>query len=210
MLIKKTSKIEKNGIVTSSILYNMGKEPNELLLVPDNKGELIVPLSDQISLKLIGNAKPLVLNAEKCYFFKPRRRGMVINCNADARFLIVKINPIYVGDICRHLTEVSSGVHYMDLSSQSLQWLKTVKKVRSNDVEDILRNESMITDSVASLNTTVAASIEQIEDSSGALRISDIYHALNVSKSKLEQHFNREIGLTPKEFCKIEKINYFI
>lgn len=210
MLIENTSKIEEDGIVRNSILYNMGEEPNELLLVPDNKGELIIPLSDQISLKLIGNTKSLHLNAEKCYFLKPRRRGMVVTCHARARFLIVKINPIYAGDICSHLAEISHGVHFMDLSMDSLKRLKTVKKVAKNEVEDILRRESVINDSIHALNTTVAASIEQIEHSSGTIKISDIYHALNVSKSKLEQHFNREIGLTPKEFCKIEKINYFI
>lgn len=210
MLIKEVSKSDDIGIVNSSILYNMGEEPNELLLVPDNRGELIVPFSEQMTLKLIGNAKALKLNAERCYFLKPRRRGMVITCKADAKFLIVKINPIYAGDICKHLSEISRGVHFMDLSMDSLRKLKMVKKVGHNEVEDILRNESVINDSVAPLNTTVAASIERIKHSSGTIKVRDIYHSLNVSKSKLEQHFNREIGLTPKEFCKIEKINYFI
>ncbi|MEO1253829.1 MAG: helix-turn-helix domain-containing protein, partial [Bacteroidota bacterium] len=42
------------------------------------------------------------------------------------------------------------------------------------------------------------------------ISIKEIYSLLNISKSKLEQHFNREVGLTPKEFCKIEKLNCFI
>lgn len=210
MLVEKVTKEKEDEIVRGSILYNMGDEPNELLLVPDNKGELIVPFSDQISLKLIGNAKSLQLNAEKCYFLKPRRRGMVMTCDAGARFLIVKVNPIYAGDICKQLSEVSRGVHLLDLSLDSLQRLKMVKKVGRNEVENILRNESVINKSISVLNTTVAASIEQIEHSSGTIRVSDIYQALNVSKSKLEQHFNKEVGMTPKEYCKIEKINYFI
>ncbi len=210
MLLEEASKTEEWGIVKSSILYNMGLEPTELLLVPDNQGELIVPFSDQITLKLIGHAKTAKLDANKCYFLKPRRRGMVITCRASARFLIVKINPIYAGEICRDLSEVSRGVHFMDLSKDSLQKLKKVKKAGKMEVESILRNECVINDSLTSLNTTVANSIERIKHSSGTIKVRDIYHSLNVSKSKLEQHFNREIGLTPKEFCKIEKINYFI
>jgi len=210
MLIKKTSKRKKYGIVKSSILYNMGKEPNELLLIPDNMGELIVPLSNQITLKLIGNAKATKLNADGCYFLRPRRRGMVITCNANTKFLIVKIDPMHIGDLCNDLKEISRGIHSMDIGLDLLRKLKIDKKVGTNELEDILRRESVIDDSVSTLSDTVAASIEQIQHHSGSIKVRDIYHALNVSKSKLEQHFNKEIGLTPKEFCKIEKINYFI
>ena len=210
MLIEEANKPRELEIVKSSILYNMGMEPNELLLVPDNMGELIVPLTDQITLKLIGHTKPTKLDANKCYFLKPRRRGMAITCKPNARFLIVKINPIYAGDICRDLNEVAHGIHFMDLSKDSLSKLKKVKKEGGSVVESILRNESVINDSVTSLNTTVVSSIERIKLTSGIIKVRDIYHSLNVSKSKLEQHFNKEIGLTPKEFCKIEKINYFI
>ena len=210
MLLKEATNIDEQGVVLNSMLYNMGEEPNELLLVPDNRGELIVPFSDRINLKLIGNAKSLPLNADKCYFLRPRGRGMVLTCPPEAKFLIVKINPIYAGDICRHLKEISRGVHFMDFSRDSLQRLKRDRKVLQDEVEDILRSESVINNSSSALNTTIVASIEQIKHSSGTIKVRDIYHALNVSKSKLEQHFNREIGLTPKEFCKIEKINYFI
>ncbi len=211
MRIEEATNSGELEVVKSSILYNMGEEPNELLLVPDNMGELIVPLTDQITLKLIGHPKLTKLDVDRCYFLKPRRRGMAITCKSNARFLIVKINPIYAGDICRDLCEVSHSIHSMDLSKDSLRKLKKLKKEGGRVVENILRSESVITDSVTTtLNTTVVSSIERIKHTSGIIKVRDIYHSLNVSKSKLEQHFNKKIGLTPKEFCKIEKINYFI
>ena len=53
-------------------------------------------------------------------------------------------------------------------------------------------------------------SIELIKDSHGQIKIKELYETLNVSKSTLEQYFIRETGLTPKEFCKITKLNHFI
>ncbi|MEQ9403060.1 MAG: helix-turn-helix domain-containing protein [Cyclobacteriaceae bacterium] len=210
MLIKNTTQNDESNIVFGSILYNTGEERSELLLIPDNKGELFIPLSSDIKLKLIGNAREIKLNADQCYFLKPRRRGMEVLCNENAKFIVVKINPIYVRMFCADLQEISSGIHSMDLSSESLKKLKRANESGKNAVENIIRREAIFLREEGPLNVTVAESIERIRHTSGTIKVREIYSSLNVSKSKLEQHFNREIGLSPKEFCKIEKINYFI
>ena len=209
MRIKNSTTSLKTSIVDSSILYNTGEEPSELMLVPDNNGELIIPLSKEITLRLIGSAKPINLDSKRCFFLKPRRRGMAITTGPNAKFLIAKINPIYVRNICSDLLEINNGVHEIILDSQFVRKLKMADSHKPYELEDILKQEAHICNKDI-VNSTVAESIERIKDSSGIIKVKDIYSSLKVSKSKLEQHFNREIGLTPKEFCKIEKINSFI
>lgn len=200
----------ESAVVLGSVLYNMGSEHSELLLVPDNKGELFIPLSGEVTLKLIGNTRDVKLNTNQCYFLKPRRRGMEVLCAADAKFIVIKINPIHVRRFCEDLREISTGVQAMDLSIESVRKLRMANEAGGSEMEYVIRKEAEVFCKEGTLNSTVAESIEQIRHTAGTIRVKEIYSSLNVSKSKLEQHFNREIGLSPKEFCKIEKINYFI
>ncbi len=206
-MILEQQKSEDSKIVVSSTLYQM-EQGCELLLVPDNLGELIVPFSDNIMLRLIGSAKPIPLDQEQCYFLKPRRRGMEILSEETTKFLIAKVNPFHTNLICKDLSEASNGIHELESQELALRRLEGPNGLDAEVLEDILMQEAAIEDRL--MNAMVVESIEQIRLSSGKIKIKDIYSSLNVSKSRLEQLFNKEIGLTPKEYCKIEKINYFI
>ena len=56
----------------------------------------------------------------------------------------------------------------------------------------------------------VEASIALIRHVRGDIRVKELNEELGVCKSTLEEKFNRNLGLSPKEFCKIEKINQFL
>lgn len=210
-MIPNSASIEnKPEVVSGSMLYNMGRERTELLLIPNNMGELFIPFTEGIKLKLIGNVKEVKLTGDQCYFLKPRRRGMEVICEENARFLVVNVNPVYVSCFCADLNEIFNGVHQMDLSVESIMKLKKAVEPGTGDVENILKHERNFRNEYNPIDQTVAESIVRIRDSSGTIKVKEIYSSLNVSKSKLEQHFNKQIGLSPKEFCKIEKINFFI
>lgn len=198
----------KVGLVTGLATHYAQDERREFLFIPDNTGELIIPLTKGVRLKLIGNAKAQLLDCESGYLLKPRRRGMELICEAGSKFLLIKINPVVVKEFCNGLEEVSNGIHSVNFDPSVLSILAQSKDV--HEVEEILVDSLKYSTEAEFANDTVTESIEKIRSTSGTITIKEIYSSLNVSKSKLEQHFNREIGLTPKEFCKIEKINFFI
>ncbi|MEO9482151.1 MAG: helix-turn-helix domain-containing protein [Ekhidna sp.] len=211
MYTQKVGLTEKIAIV-EEIAQIVGSENNTThVLVPDNKAEIIIPLQNEITFSCIGSVRSLRLSENKAYFFMPRRRGAEIPMPANTKCLILKINPIYARKIAQGLSEISNGVFTLTLDKQQLSSICKYSKTKdiygaSDMIGDVLDHVNGLYD----YNYTILDSIEQIRETSGTISVKEIYSSLNVSKSKLEQHFNREVGLTPKEFCKIEKINCFI
>lgn len=201
---------EKIAIV-EDVLRIAGKKKIPQILVPDNMAEIFIPIKTDIIFKCIGSVRPVTLAEGAGYFCKPRRRGVSIQLQDNADCLVVKISALYANKIAIELKEVSNGIYSINLSASQRKGL--YKAWQSDDqyaASDIIEDALQSTLDLHECNDTILHSIEQIRESFGRTSIKNIYSSLNVSKSKLEQHFNREVGLTPKEFCKIEKINYFI
>ncbi len=187
------------------------KENSPKVLVPDNMAEIFIPLKTDITIKCIGSVRPLNLLEGVGYFCMPRRRGVAVSLEPNAKLLVLKVNPIYANKIARELREVSNGVFALNLTmGQRSDLIKAWEGSNTYAASDIVENVMESSLDLFDYNDTILHSIEQIRESCGRTSVKDIYSTLNVSKSKLEQHFNREVGLTPKEFCKIEKINFFI
>ena len=200
---------EKIAIV-DKMIHVAGSTDNQHLLVPNNMAEIYIPLNN-VEFKCIGSVRSITLKESDGYFLMPRRRGASINLLNNSSCLIVGINPIYANKIAKGLKEVSSGISLINFSSsQKKSLIRAWENKDTYMASDILEGIFHQTIDLFEYNDTVLNSIEQIQESFGRTSIKEIYSNLNVSKSKLEQHFNREVGLTPKEFCKIEKINYFI
>ncbi|MEQ9468476.1 MAG: helix-turn-helix domain-containing protein [Ekhidna sp.] len=199
---------EELTIVDQIVFMDGTMEDGESTLIPDNKSEIIIPLSGDISFKLIGSFRKLNLCEGQAYFLMPRGRGAEIDLEGS-ECLILKINPLYARRISQKLREVSNGVYRLDLEPLAFHELKSLGRCSdiygTSEIIERACNEDFL-----EYNTTILDSIEMIKNSSGTISVKDIYTALNISKSKLEQHFNKELGLTPKEFCKIEKLNFFI
>ena len=162
-------------------------------------------------MQLIGNAKCVKMKPAMGYFLKPRRRGMEITSEEKVKLILIKINPIYAKMLTQDLSEVSTGIFESEMEEGVISRLEQAAATEDLPAIDrIIDAEINLRSQLHYINATVAESIERIKHTSGTITVKEIYSSLNVSKSKLEQHFNKEIGLTPKEFCKIEKINYFI
>ncbi|WP_462247956.1 helix-turn-helix domain-containing protein [Ekhidna sp.] len=200
---------EKIAIV-EGMTHMTGNIENQQLLVPNNMAEIYIPFKN-VEFKCIGSVRSITLKEGDGYFFMPRRRGASISLCNNASCLIVRINPLYANKIAYGLNEISNGISLVNFSiSQKKSLIQAWENEDTYMASDVLEEILHQTIDLFEYNDTILNSIEQIQESFGRTSIKEIYSNLNVSKSKLEQHFNREVGLTPKEFCKIEKINYFI
>ena len=200
--------VKEELTIVDQIVIMDGNERCESTLITDNRSEIIIPLSGDISFKLIGSFRALNLSRGKAYFLMPRGRGAEIDL-AGSECLILKINPICARRISQKLRELSNGVYWLDLEPSELNKLRSLGKCMDiYGSSEII--EKVFYEDFLEYNSTIIDSIEMIRNSSGTISVKDIYSSLNISKSKLEQHFNKELGLTPKEFCKIEKLNFFI
>ena len=201
--------ISEQVSIAEQLIFKDQAISNESVLVPDNYGELLIPLNEDFDVKLIGNARFISLFKNEAYFLAPRGRGLEIN-SSSAKYLLIKINPIYTKCFCCDCTEYSNGVFKMNLNTIEVKNIKlNAKNNNKYKVSDLL-GDLLKLDNIFEFNYTILDSIERIKQTAGTTSIKEIYSYLNVSKSKLEQHFNKELGLTPKEFCKIEKLNFFI
>lgn len=207
-----TSLQESLAIVEDIQLIENFSSNHSLTLVPDNQAEIFIPLKNDVVVKSIGSIRTTSLTKKSGYFLMPRRRGLTISLPDNEKCLVLKINPIYANNIAKELEELQSGIFRMDINNTDIQSLLSAEKIRDSynaneTLQNILYDISYL---FHEYNTTIVESIEYIKLTKGTTSIKDIYSTLDISKSKLEQLFNREIGLTPKEFCKIEKMNQFI
>lgn len=202
---------EKIAIVDDLIQIVNNGQNSPQVLVPNNMAEIFIPLKTDVTIKCIGSVRSLTLKEGVGYFCMPRRRGVLISLEPNSSLLVVKVNPIYANKIARELKEVSNSIFALNLSmTQRKDLIKAWEGSNTYAASDIVEEVLETSIDLYEYNDTILNSIEQIRESYGRTSVKDIYSSLNVSKSKLEQHFNREVGLTPKEFCKIEKINFFI
>lgn len=199
-----TQLIEKNVIADDIEVKNLIKAE---LLVPSNQSEFFIPLDQGMEIKLIGTFRRIPLTKRKAYYLKPRGRGMEVFGNAS--YLIIRINPGYTKFITKNLSELTKGIYEIALSEESIDQMTSIAGNKEFfEVNEIL--EELFELDQVDPNMIINESISIIKNTWGSITIKDIYTELNISKSTLEQRFNKDIGLTPKEFCKIEKLNHFI
>ena len=202
---------EKLAIVEKALLIEASQTyPDKFVLVPDNNAEVFIPIDSTIDFKCIGGVRSIALRSGQAYFLMPRRRGAEIALEGNSKFFILKINPIYAKKITSGLDEVSTGIFEMGLNSEQIGAICDGYEMDKYELSDLMENLLSDASDIYDYNMTILDALEQIRQSCGTTSVKEIYSNLGVSKSKLEQHFNREIGLTPKECCKIQKINCFI
>ncbi|WP_420317986.1 helix-turn-helix domain-containing protein [Ekhidna sp.] len=197
---------EELAIVDEIQLINEVEINQDYVLVPNNKAEVFFALNGNLQFKSLGSVRSLTIEANESVFMKPRRRGAELTIDKGTSCLMIKLNPIYAKKISENLEEISNGIFAFKMASIQHRFLDA----DIYDASDAIREFFYAKTDLFDYNFTIIDSIDRIKNSCGTVSVKEIYNTLNVSKSKLEQHFNREIGLTPKEFCKIEKINCFI
>ena len=60
------------------------------------------------------------------------------------------------------------------------------------------------------IDLVVKCATQLIKAHRGEIKIRELNDQLGVCKSTLEEKFSKAMGLSPKEFCKVEKLNNFL
>ncbi|MEM6737371.1 MAG: helix-turn-helix domain-containing protein [Bacteroidota bacterium] len=195
---------ERTSITNDVSVHNLLRES---LIAPDNFAEILVPLNGTMEVQMLGTMRRTPLDKKGGYFIRPRGRAMKLF--GSSSYLLIKCRPGYTKKIVKDLNELSNGIYQVDLADSTIDILTT--SVRDFDVfqiNDLLEESFNL--SCVEQNAVIVDAMDLIQVSFGSILIRDIYTKLNISKSTLEQRFMKDIGLTPKEFCKIEKLNHFI
>lgn len=168
---------------------------------PENMGEIIFVLSGQIILHCLDKSKDFLLESNQGLFLQPRGRGMTIRSISYSQVRIIKIDPIITKRICSGMISMNHGIFRLEIN-ESLRafevWLTGTLDI-SRLIESRLQSSPILQES-----------LQQIGLRKGQISIKELYESLGVSKSTLEQHFLKVIGLSPKEYSKIQKLNHFI
>ncbi len=196
--------IEKIAITKDQLLRRVTGED---LLIPENCTELIIPFKNTIEVQLLGMVRKVALKKGRCYLVRPRGRAMnVFGCSSYA---LIKCHAAYSKDMIKGLHEISHGIYEVQLTSSEIDGIMKCVEYRDQYGMNILL-EDFFDLAYKKPNAVILNALEMIHETLGTIAIKDIYAELSISKSTLEQRFAKDIGLTPKEFCKIEKLKHFI
>ncbi len=181
--------------------------------LPDNYSEIIIVLKGAFQRYVIGTRQKALMEEGKCYLAPARSKGTIFYANEDTTFLVMKLHPNLHNAI----------IHNKDFESRN-----DVKEIHLGDYMDrrwdmavTSQNEMFLLERLyeyleeryqfsRSGDPVIAECIDIIRERHGNVKVKDLNQMVGVCKSTLEEKFNKELGLSPKEFCKIEKINFFL
>ena len=169
------------------IIYSETRE--QVLLLPVNKllpnfflyGQTIEPIELQID-------GPYKLVVFQLYPFATR--------------LLLNINPSEINDACYDLKEVEN----IDTEGtiDQLEAADTLDQVKliSNYLLQLIQNTSINPDN------SIKLAVSTIIKSKGLIQIKDLREQLFITERTFERKFNKEIGVTPKQFAKIIQFSF--
>lgn len=162
-------------------------EETPLILPPSNQVEILTT-NEAINIQMLGRTRPMAMESQHTYVLQTRSKGMTVNARQPTVIDIQYVSPLNVRWSCLDFRQVVPGVWKLD---------------RDEKVE--LRNEN-----ICGNKKQIKLALELIHESNGRISVKDIYEQLLISKSTLEKNFTHVMGITPKEYCKIEKLKNFI
>lgn len=216
MKIEKIAISEVDEIIHSVWLIHIEKEKitEGYYFFPDNHAEIIVSFKGLFHRAIIGSTKKSTIAPGEGLFTRTRSRGMVLSGEEEIRLLIIKLHPQYQCILCDDRTyKFKEDIKKFSLPAvYQHDWKKAI--VNNNPGELINIFETYLAEQSILGNNRVDSLIEEtislIKKNKGEIKVKELYGMFGISKSNLEQKFNREVGLSPKEFCKIEKLNNFL
>ena len=180
----------------SSHHYQSDKEVH--ILIPDNHIHAILNLGEPIKKSVVGQFRSTSIANGELHLMGCQSRGMLFESN-ELDFVDIKIKPIYsrllfanYQPFVRNESESQIGLR-LSSSEELTNYLNSAYDWEHFETDYILDE-----------------AITKIIDHSGEIKIKEVYELLGISKSHLEQKFIQSIGLTAKEFAKIEKLNRFM
>lgn len=179
--------------------------------LPDNFSEIMVILKGRVRRSVIGTRQSTLLQEGKLYMAPVRSKGILITAEEDVTYLLIKVHPQYQNAMLRNkafetrngVQEIGEGAWIPELSQTRMPNTKLVLQ----EVINFLEQQHTLRQKV---DPVIEASISMIRQFRGEIKVKELNEELGVCKSTLEEKFNRNLGLSPKEFCKIEKINQFL
>lgn len=215
-------KIEQHNLNTSNdiihsawtIKLEKDRAKEGYCFFPDNLAEIIVALKGSFSRRIVGHRKEFHLIQGEAVMAKTRSRGMIIKSDSDISVLMIKLNPQYLSYFVQNPHyKFRDEVQKFSVSSTFRQdWANALFYKEKERLINIIQKyvEDLISGRPIMLDSLIDKTISLIRAQKGEIKIKDLNEILGICKSTLEQKFNREIGISPKEFCKIEKLTNFL
>lgn len=179
--------------------------------LPDNYSEIIIVLKGAMQRSVIGTRQSVTLEKRAAYLAPVKSRGTLLHADEDVTFILVKIAPQFQQSLLGRrqfetrngLLKLETGTWFSALQSGDMPSSKQVMQELNAYLQERM-------DRYTKVDPVVEATISLIRHVRGDIRVKELNEKLGVCKSTLEEKFNRNLGLSPKEFCKIEKINQFL
>lgn len=161
----------------------------EVLLLPNNKllpnfflyGQTIEP----IELQIDGPYKLIVF---QLYPFATR--------------LLLNINPIEINDKCYDLRKVEN----VDTEETISQLVKSNTSQQVNFISEYLLK--LVKTSAVDPDNAIKLAVSSIIDAKGNIKVKELREQLYITERTFERRFNKEIGVTPKQFAKIIQFSF--
>ena len=216
MKIEKITLNNSNEIIHSVWLISIGQEKIKegYCFFPDNHAEIIISFKGLFHRAIIGSTKKSTIAPGEGLFTRTRSRGMVLTGEEEIRLLIIKLHPQYQCILSNDRTyKFKEDIQKFTLPTlYQHDWRKAI--VNNNPgalisiFENYLSEQSLM--GHRRVDSLIEETISLIKKNKGEIKVKELYSMFGISKSTLEQKFNREVGLSPKEFCKIEKLKNFL
>ncbi len=186
------------GIVGSivELRFEIDEPQNGVYCIPDNHGELLVNLGDDLEVNVLSTPRKDCIQKNQLALFNCRSRGCLLKTEGTLHVYSIKILPGWVNRLA------PSSLHRDEFAMLE-------ENIESYSIEDVCAFVEKRLDG-SQPDKTLLEAVDLIREGQGGILIKDLYDALDVSKSTLEQKFIRELGITPKEFCKVEKMQRFL
>ena len=176
-------------------------------LMPDNFGEVMVNVGAPFMKGIAGLTNKQEIGFGEVHVCNCRSKGIVIQSKTAVHIISAKIKAGFVNLLLPSSVQtyrdqfyhISSKFHFNSLTPPD-----TVIRALACLMQRRLGEHERSPDPI------VLDAVALIAHQSGNLLVRDIYEGLGISKSTLEQRFQREVTISPKEFCKIEKLRGFM
>lgn len=216
MKIERLACEHEGEIIQSAWAINLAKDrvKGGCFFLPENHVEIMIVLKGSLSRRMVGYRKAHKFTQGEMVISKARNRGMVIESEEQVSMLLIKVRPLYLS-IFQQNPYYNSKEELQKLCmppKYSQEWRTATAQRDACKLVQLLSTymSELLATTTLTIDPVIESTIEKIQEQRGEIKIKELNELLGICKSTLEQRFSREVGITPKEFCKIEKLGHFL
>lgn len=192
-------------------------ETNEGFLVPpDNQCEILFNLGAPFERKVIHAPDIRLIGSRECVMLGTRSRGIRLISKAPVEVLAARIAPwqihLLLGLPMEQLRDrMLTADDYLPNLTQQLQALSSMTvKAKLESMQRILIKYFSPEQQELAQDPVLLRACTTIRRNPVGLRVGQLCDQLGVSKTTLESKFRRQVGISPKEYCRVEKLKTFL